>query len=228
MDLEEMRSKSERFAERNLAVCAAELIDWQNNSVLCHGRVRELAALCAAWVGERDALKIAERMVERAALKACAVWPKSNENEATATPLAEHPAVTSLRAIHDQPNCRYEVEAQLGQEVFYPLSMDNEYGDMMKLAAEIRDLIFDEGDGTMQGAMIGSPVECLAFAKWWIQRAKGVKPDQDWFAKPEGGGNKLVEALRTISGQDPVEMALDPQWAARVSRIALTECGYKA
>lgn len=149
-------------------------------------------------------------------------------DEATITLLAEHPAVTSLQAIHDQPNCRHEVEAQLGQEVFYPLSMDNEYGDMMKLAAEIRDLIFDEGDGTMQGAMIGNPVECLAFAKWWIQRAKGVKPDQDWFAKPEGGGNKLVEALRTISGQDPVEMALDPQWAARVSRIALTECGYKA
>ena len=40
--------------------------------------------------------------------------------------------------------------------------------------------------------------------------------------------DKLAEALRDIARQDPVEMALDPQWAARVARITLTECGYEA
>lgn len=61
--------------------------------------------------------------------------------------------------------------------------MDDEHGDMTQLAAEIRDMIFEDANGMMQGAMNGSPTECLAFAKWWIQRAKGLKPDQDWFAK---------------------------------------------
>ena len=40
--------------------------------------------------------------------------------------------------------------------------------------------------------------------------------------------DKLADALRDIAKQDPVEMALDPQWAARVARITLTECGYEA
>lgn len=53
--------------------CAAELVEWQNKAVLRDGKVRELAAKCAEWAGERDSLKIAERMVERTALKACAV-----------------------------------------------------------------------------------------------------------------------------------------------------------
>jgi len=189
MDLKQMRHESENFAEKNLAACAAELIDWQNNSVLCGGRVRELAALCAAWAGERDALKIAERMVENAALRACAAWTKGNENEVTSTPPAEHPAVTALRVIYDHPNCRHEVEAKLGEEAFRPLFMDSEYGDMVKLADEIRGLIFEDANEMMQGVMIGSPVECLAFAKWWIQRAKGMKPDQDWFAM-EGKANR--------------------------------------
>ena len=40
--------------------------------------------------------------------------------------------------------------------------------------------------------------------------------------------DKLADALRDIAKQDPVEMALDPQWAARVASITLTECGYEA
>ena len=40
--------------------------------------------------------------------------------------------------------------------------------------------------------------------------------------------DKLADALRDISKHDPVEMALDPQWAARIARITLTECGYEA
>lgn len=62
--------------------------------------------------------------------------------------------------------------------------LDNfcEHQAMLSLAAEIRGLIFEDANEMMQGAMISSPVECLAFAKWWIQRAKGLQPDQDWFA----------------------------------------------
>lgn len=139
----------------------------------------------AAWQIDSRVLQESDPEVrENAKEQIMAEFP----DEATITLLAEHPAVTSLRAIHDQPNCRHEVEAQLGEDAFYPLSMDNEYGDMMRLSAEIRDLIFEDGDGTMQGAMTGSPVECLAFAKWWIQRAKGLQPDQDWFAGPEPVG----------------------------------------
>lgn len=35
----------------------------------------------------------------------------------------------------------------------------------------------------------------------------------------------LVNALRTIVKQDSVELTLDPGWAQRVARIALTEAG---
>lgn len=56
-----------------------------------------------------------------------------------------------------------------------------EHDKLVQLAVELRDLLFDDANGMMQGAMAGSPVECVAFAKWWIQRQKGLKPDQEWF-----------------------------------------------
>lgn len=59
--------------------------------------------------------------------------------------------------------------------------MKDEYEELVKIAGELRDLIFEDADDTMQGAMVGSPVECLGFAKWWIQQAKGVEPDEDHF-----------------------------------------------
>jgi hypothetical protein len=40
--------------------------------------------------------------------------------------------------------------------------------------------------------------------------------------------DKLADALLDIAKKDPVEMALDSQWAVRVARITLTECGYEA
>ncbi len=56
---------------------------------------------------------------------------------------------------------------------------------MATLAAELRELIADDASDMMVGAMIGSSVECLAFAKSWIQRVKGLKPDlDDVFAEP--------------------------------------------
>jgi len=50
---------------------------------------------------------------------------------------------------------------------------------MTQIALEIRELLFAEASYMMQGAMVASPVECLAFAKWWIQREKGIKPDEE-------------------------------------------------
>lgn len=73
MDPKAKRSESEQFATDHLAECAAELVEWQDKAVLRDGKVRELAAKCAEWAGEHDSLKIAERMVERTALKACAM-----------------------------------------------------------------------------------------------------------------------------------------------------------
>jgi hypothetical protein len=50
--------------------------------------------------------------------------------------------------------------------------------ELVELAADIRELIFDDANDMMQGAMAGSPAECLFFAKLWIQRAKGAEPDR--------------------------------------------------
>jgi len=48
-----------------------------------------------------------------------------------------------------------------------------EHQELVQLAVELRELLFDDANGMMKGAMVGSPVECVAFAKWWIQRQKG-------------------------------------------------------
>lgn len=56
-----------------------------------------------------------------------------------------------------------------------------EHEELVQLAVELRDLLFDDANGMMQGAMVVSPVECVAFAKWWIQRQKRLKPEQEWF-----------------------------------------------
>jgi Mg2+/Co2+ transporter CorC len=50
--------------------------------------------------------------------------------------------------------------------------------ELVELAADIRELIFADANDMMQGAMAGSPAECLFFAKLWIQRAKGTEPDR--------------------------------------------------
>lgn len=54
------------------------------------------------------------------------------------------------------------------------VDLDTEHDSLVLLAVELRELLFDSASDTMQGAMVGSPVDCLVFAKWWIQRAKGL------------------------------------------------------
>lgn len=53
----------------------------------------------------------------------------------------------------------------------------NEHEELVQMAVELRGLLFGDASDIMQGAMVGCPVECLAFAKWWIQRAKGIPFD---------------------------------------------------
>lgn len=84
MAISEQRASCEQYAADHLHECAAELIEWHDTALLCNGRIRELAAMCAEWTGERDALRVAERMVERAALKAslyCVVAQPPTFNE---------------------------------------------------------------------------------------------------------------------------------------------------
>lgn len=45
------------------------------------------------------------------------------------------------------------------------------------MAVELRRLLWEEASGAMQGAMVSCPVECIAFAKLWIQRELGQKVD---------------------------------------------------
>lgn len=72
MNRSELRDASEAFAAANLRECADELLEWSATALLRNGKVRELAKLCAEWAGERDALSIAERIVQHAALRAVA------------------------------------------------------------------------------------------------------------------------------------------------------------
>ena len=42
-------------------------------------------------------------------------------------------------------------------------------------------------------------------------------------AKAEADNERLREALKDIGDADPVDMALDPQWPARIARAARAE-----
>lgn len=57
------------------------------------------------------------------------------------------------------------------------IAMCSQHEELVKLAAELRDILFADATDMMQGAMAGCPVECVAFAKWWIQREKGTHFD---------------------------------------------------
>ena len=70
MDIKKLRDESEEFASANLRDCAEEILEWSDTALLRDGKVRELARMCAVWAGDRDALSIAERIVQRAALLA--------------------------------------------------------------------------------------------------------------------------------------------------------------
>ena len=69
-DRKKLRDESEAFAAAHMRDCAEELLEWSDTALLRDGKVRELARLCAVWAGDRDALPIAERIVQRAALRA--------------------------------------------------------------------------------------------------------------------------------------------------------------
>ena len=60
--------------------------------------------------------------------------------------------------------------------------MHNEHEELVKLAVELREILFDDASDMMQGAMVGCPVECVAFAKWWIQRVKNIPFDDSFDA----------------------------------------------
>lgn len=72
MNIKAKLSQCEQFAVDNLAECAAEMVEWQDKTVLRDGKVRHLARMIEEWAGRRDSLQLAKHMVERAALKACA------------------------------------------------------------------------------------------------------------------------------------------------------------
>ena len=64
--LEDRRAMRE-FAEENLAILCAELVEWQDTGILREGKMRELARMCS--YAQYDKLKQAERLVEYATIR---------------------------------------------------------------------------------------------------------------------------------------------------------------
>lgn len=61
----EKLEEAKRFVKDNLEECCRELIEWHDTSILCDGKVREVAKLCS-FAG-RDALPVAESLIKMAA-----------------------------------------------------------------------------------------------------------------------------------------------------------------
>jgi hypothetical protein len=67
------RDAANRFARENLQECAVEILEMKATGVLRDGKVRQLAEICACFVGTASAaLSVAEAIVNAAALQAAA------------------------------------------------------------------------------------------------------------------------------------------------------------
>lgn len=74
--LREARTAAEEFAKGNASECAAEIINWQDTAILKDGKVRNLAVLCAKYVGGDHALQAAESLIHRACMERAALASK--------------------------------------------------------------------------------------------------------------------------------------------------------
>ena len=81
-----------------------------------------------------------------------------------------------------------------------------EHEMLLSQAIELREILFDDASAVMQGAMVGRPEECLAFAIWWIQKAKGL--DCDLSGQPELFSEEFMAHQAAIKkGWLPIETA---------------------
>ena len=81
----------------------------------------------------------------------------------------------------------------------------DDYNAMVEEAILLRELLFEDASWMTRGAMVGSPVECIAFARAWIQRSKGLTP---WCEMPNyfaGPGDDLAE-INAESERQPSEV----------------------
>ncbi len=82
--LREARTAAEEFAKGNASECAAEIINWQDTAILKDGKVRDLAVLCAKYVGGDHALRAAESLIHRACMERAALAASKPEPQARA------------------------------------------------------------------------------------------------------------------------------------------------
>ena len=68
--------------------------------------------------------------------------------------------------------------------------------------------------------------EDMAWSAWQAARSRQQSQDaqvREWIAANGPGGwiNRMREALKLIANAESIDNVLDPQWAARIARIAL-------
>ena len=62
--------KCQEIVRNNLSYCCLELTEWWNSGILCNGIIRDVARKLRK-VETGDSLRLAERIVEREAVKKC-------------------------------------------------------------------------------------------------------------------------------------------------------------
>lgn len=70
--------------------------------------------------------------------------------------------------------CKHTLQCETVAECISPGVSQADWEMVENIAIRLREMLWDDATDMMQGAMVGHPVECLAFAEWWIQRAKGL------------------------------------------------------
>ena len=70
--------------------------------------------------------------------------------------------------------CNHTLQCETQAECISPGVSQLDWEMVENIAIRLREMLWDDATDMTQGAMVGHPVECLAFAEWWIQRAKGL------------------------------------------------------
>lgn len=51
--------------------------------------------------------------------------------------------------------------------------------EILNIIAESRELIFDEASDDMLFSIVGNPIDCMNFIKYWIQKRKGIDVEKN-------------------------------------------------
>ncbi len=203
------------FARDHLVPCARDLLTWRTTGVLPAGRLRDLGEIFRP-LSDHDALQLAERAVERAALEYVVAGVASPPSTLPATPHPIDPEGAGRR--------RPQSAGQAGRVADQQLARSRpEPGD--PASARLPAPTLHRVDWNVQRITLAAAtlalVQRLSNDRWQLQSPEGAALAEPSFAAPK-------EALRYFNGPLALAEGISGAWHYHLSRApkaVLALCG---